>query len=140
MANMLMQRCSSLLIIREMQIKTIVMYHLIPDRITVIEKTTNNKKTKNKKKLKVDYHVVVQSFSRIRLFATPWTVARQASLSFTVSRSLLTLMSVESVMLSNHLVLCCPLLFLPSIFPSIRVFSNELGLCIRWPKCQSFST
>ena len=128
MANMLMQRCSSLLIIREMQIKTIVMYHLIPDRITVIEKTTNNKKTKNKKKLKVDYHVVVQSFSRIRLFATPWTVARQASLSFTVSRSLLTLMSVESVMLSNHLVLCCPLLFLPSIFPSIRVFSNELAL------------
>ena len=128
MANMPMQRCSSLLIIREMQIKTIVMYHLIPDRITVIEKTTNNKKTKNKKKLKVDYHVVVQSFSRIRLFATPWTVARQASLSFTVSRSLLTLMSVESVMLSNHLVLCCPLLFLPSIFPSIRVFSNELAL------------
>ena len=128
MANMPMQRCSSLLIIREMQIKTIVMYHLIPDRITVIEKTTNNKKTKNKKKLKVDYHVVVQSLSRIRLFATPWTVARQASLSFTVSRSLLTLMSVESVMLSNHLVLCCPLLFLPSIFPSIRVFSNELAL------------
>ena len=128
MANMPMQRCSSLLIIREMQIKTIVMYHLIPDRITVIEKTTNNKKTKNKKKLKVDYHVVVQSFSRIRLFATPWTVARQASLSFTVSRSLLTLMSVESVMLSNHLVLCCPLLFLPSIFPSIRVFSNESAL------------
>ena len=64
--------------------------------------------------------------------ATPWTAARQASLSFTISWSLLQL--IESVMPSNHLILCHPLLLLPSIFPSIRVFSNELALCIRWPK------
>ena len=70
---------------------------------------------------------------------TPWTVARQAYLSITNSRSLLKLMSIESVMPSNHLILCGPLLFLPSIFPSIRVFSNELALCIRWPKYWSFS-
>ena len=66
--------------------------------------------------------------------ATPWTVTRQAPLSFTVSWSLLKFMSIESVMLYNHLILCLPLLFLPSVFPSIRVFSNELALCIRWPK------
>ena len=71
--------------------------------------------------------------------ATPWTAARQASLSFTISRSLLKLMSIESVMPSNHLILCCPLLFLPSIFPSIWVFSNESALCIMWPKYWSFS-
>ena len=71
--------------------------------------------------------------------ATPWTAARQASLSFTVSRSLLKLMSIESVMPSNHLIIYCPLFFLPSIFPSIRVFSSELALCIRWPKDWSFS-
>ena len=65
--------------------------------------------------------------------------AHQASLSFTVSRSLLKLMSIESVILSNHLILSCPLLLLPSVFPSIRVFSNELALCIRWPKYWSFS-
>ena len=76
----------------------------------------------------------VQSLSRVRLFVTPWTVACQASLSITNSQSLLKLMSTESVMPSNHLILCCPLLFLPSIFPSIRVFSNELALRIRWPK------
>ena len=70
--------------------------------------------------------------------ATPWTVACQASLSFTVSRSLLKLMSIESVMLSSHLILCFPLL-LPSVFPSIRVFYNESALCIRWPKYWSFS-
>ena len=81
----------------------------------------------------------VQSFSCVRLFATPWTAARQASLSITSSRSLLKLMSIESVMPSNHLILCCPLLFLPLIFPSIRVFSNELVLHIRWPKYWSFS-
>ena len=68
------------------------------------------------------------------LFATPWTTTHQASLSFTNSRSLLKLMSIESVMPSNHLNLCCPLLLLPSIFPSIRVFSSELALHIRWPK------
>ena len=81
----------------------------------------------------------VQSLSRVRLFATPMTVACQASLSITNSQSLLELMSIESVMPSNHLILCLPLLLLPSIFPSIRVFSSELTLCIRWPKYWSFS-
>ena len=81
----------------------------------------------------------VQLLSRVRLFATPWTAARQASLSTTNSRSLLTLMSIESVMPSNHLILCHPLLLLPSIFPSIRVFSSESVLCIRWLKYWSFS-
>ena len=76
----------------------------------------------------------VQSLSRVRLFATPWTTAHQASLSITNSWSLLKLMSVESVMPSNHLILCRPLLLLPLIFPSIRVFSNESTVCIRWPK------
>ena len=78
--------------------------------------------------------VVVQSLSHVRLFATPWTTARQPSPSFTISQSLLKLMSIESVMPSNNLVLCCPLLLLPSISPSIRVFSNDLALHIRWPK------
>ena len=77
--------------------------------------------------------------SCIRLFATPWTAARQASLSITNSRSLLKLMSIQSVMPSNHLILCYPLLCLPSILPGIRVFSNESALCIRWPKYWSFS-
>ena len=77
--------------------------------------------------------------SPVRLLATPWTAAHQASLSFTISWSLLKLMSVESMMPSNHLILCCPLLLLPSICPSIRVFSNELALCIRWPKDWSFN-
>ena len=77
---------------------------------------------------------VVQSLSRVRLFATPCTAALPASPSFTISRSLLKLMSTESVMPSNHLILYCPLLLLPSIFPSIRIFSNELALCTRWPK------
>ena len=81
----------------------------------------------------------VQSLSRVWLFATPWTPARQASLSITNSRSLLKLMSIESVMPSNHLILCRPLLLPPSTFPSIRVFSNESVLCIRWPKYWSFS-
>ena len=71
--------------------------------------------------------------------ATPWTTARQASLSITNSRSLLKLKSIESEMSSSHLILCHPLLLLPSIFPSIRVFSNESALCIRWPKYRSFS-
>ena len=72
-------------------------------------------------------------------FATPWTAAHQASLFFTISRSLLKLMSIESMMSSNHLILCHPLLPLPTIFPSLRVFSNELALRIRWPKYWSFS-
>ena len=81
----------------------------------------------------------VQSLSCVWLFATPWTAARQASLSITNSRSLLKLMSIESVMPSNHLILCCPLLLLPSVFPSIRVFPSESVLCIRWPELWSFS-
>ena len=81
----------------------------------------------------------VQSLSCVRLFETPWTAAHQASLSITNSRSLLKLMSIESVMPSNHLILCCPLLLPPSTFPSIRVFSNESVLHIRWPECWSFS-
>ena len=86
-----------------------------------------------------NFVAAVQSLSRVQLFTTPWTAACQASLSFTISWSLLKLISIDSVMPSNHLVLCCPLLFLPSIFPSISVFSNELALRIRWPKCWSFS-
>ena len=81
----------------------------------------------------------VQSLSRVQLFVTPWTAACQASLSITNSQSLLELMSIESVMPSNHLILCRPLLLLPSILPSIRVFSNESVLCIRWPKYWNFS-
>ena len=81
----------------------------------------------------------VQLLSHVQLFATPWTAARQASLSITNSRSLLKLMSIELVMPSNHLILCRPLLLLPSIFPSIRVFSSESALLIRWPKYWSFS-
>ena len=81
----------------------------------------------------------VQSLSHVQLFATPWTAACQAPLSITNSQSLLKLMSIESVMPSNHLILCHPLLLLPSTFPSIRVFSNESVLRIRWPKCCSFS-
>ena len=82
---------------------------------------------------------VLSRFSRVRLFATPWTAALQASLSITNSWSLLKLMSIESVMPSNHLVLCCPLLLLPSIFPSIRVFSNESIHLMKWPKYWNFS-
>ena len=81
----------------------------------------------------------VQPLSRVQLFATPWTAARQASLSITNSRSLLKLMSVESVMPSRHLLLCCPLLLLPPIPPSIKVFPNESTLHMRWPKYWSLS-
>ena len=88
---------------------------------------------------KACFVVVFQLLSHIRLFETPWTAARQASLSFTISWSLLKLMSFESVMPSNHLILCHPLLLLSSIFLSIRVFSNESALCIRWTKYWSFS-
>ena len=82
---------------------------------------------------------VVWLLSQVQLFATPWTAASQASLSFTISQSLLKLMSIESVMPSNHLILCYPLLLLSSIFPSISIFSNESALLIRWPKYWSFS-
>ena len=81
----------------------------------------------------------VQSLSHVRLLVTPWTAACQASLSITNSQSLPKPMSIELVMPSNHLILCCPLLILPSIFPSIRVFSNKSAFCIRWPKYWSFS-
>ena len=81
----------------------------------------------------------VQSVSRVRLFTTPWTTACQASLSITNSQSLLKLMPLESVMPYNHLILCHSLLLLPSIFPSIRIFSNKSALSIRWPKYWSFS-
>ena len=78
--------------------------------------------------------VSVQSLSHVQVFVTPCIATCQVSLSLTISWSLPKFMSTESVILSNHLILCCPLLLLSSIFPSIRVFSNDLGLCIRWPK------
>ena len=83
--------------------------------------------------------LLLNCFSRVRLFATPWTAAHQACLSFTNSWSLLKLKSIELVMPANQLILCHPLLILPSIFPSIRVFSNESALCIRWTKYWGFS-
>ena len=86
----------------------------------------------------LDWVVAVQSLSHFWLFATPWTEARQPPVS-TISWSLFKLMSIELVILSNHFILCCPLLPLSSVFPSITVFSEELALCIRWPKYWSFS-
>ena len=86
-----------------------------------------------------DWENVVQSLSPVQLFATQWTAARQAFQSFTISWSLLKFMSIESVTPSNHLILCGPLLLLPSNFPSIRVFSNESTLHMSWPKYRSFS-
>ena len=85
------------------------------------------------------FAVGVQSLSHVQLFTTPWITTCQASLSFTVSWNLLKFMSIESVILSNHLILCCPRLLLHFVFPNIRVFSNESALHIRWPKCWSFS-
>ena len=82
---------------------------------------------------------VVQSLSHVQLFTAPWTATCHVPLSSTISWNLLKFMLIESVMLSNHLILCCPLLLSPSDFPSIRVFSNELAYCIRWPKYWSFS-
>ena len=84
-------------------------------------------------------YVLVESLSRVSLFLTPWTAACQASLSFTISQSLLKLMFILSIMPLNYLIIHCPLLLLPSIFPSIRVFSNDLALSIRWPKYWSFT-
>ena len=121
-------------------------YRLTPIRITVIKKSTNNKCWRGCGEKGNLLHCwygcwcsSVQWFSHIRLFATPWTEAHQVSLSITNSWSLLKLMSIELVMPSSHLILCRPLLLLPSIFPSIRVFSNESVLHIRWPKYWSFS-
>ena len=86
------------------------------------------------------YFVVpIQSLSHLWFFASPWTAACHSTLSFTISQSFLGFMFIESVMLSNHHILCCTLLLLPSMLPTIRVFSNELALCIRWPVYQSFS-
>ena len=97
------------------------------------------KKIRNSKDLQSVQLSSVHSLSSVQLFSTPWTAAHKASLSIINSWSLLKLMSIESVMPSNHLILCYPLLLLPSIFPSIKVFSNESALHIRWPKCWSFS-
>ena len=87
----------------------------------------------------INHFNLVQLLSRVRLFVTPWTVALQASLPITSSWSLLKVISIASMVPSNHLILCHPLLLLPSIFPSIRIFSNESVLCFRWPKYWSFS-
>ena len=139
-----------------MQIKTTMTYHLTLARRTIITKSTDNKCWRGCGEREPSYSIggnvnwcshygkqhqfsSVQSLSRVPLFATPWIAARQASLSITNSRSLPKLMSIESVMPSNHLILCHPLLLLPPIPPSIRVFSNELVLCRRWPKYWSFS-
>ena len=110
-----MKRCSTIYVTREFQIK--MRYHY-----TVIQLSS------------------VQCLSHVRLFVTPWTVVCQTSLSINNSQSLLKLMCIELVMPSNHLILCHPLLLSPSIFPSIRVFSNESVLSIRGPKCWSFSS
>ena len=85
------------------------------------------------------FKTIIQLLSHVRLFVTPWTAARQASLSFTVSQSLLKLMSIDLVRPSNHVILCHHLLLLPSVFPSLRVFSTELAFHIRWPKYWSYA-
>ena len=105
-------------------------------RTDSLEKTLMLGKIEGKRRNIVD---VAQSLSHLQLFVTPRTESRQASLSFPISQSLIKLMSIESVIPSNHLILCLSLLLLPSIFPSIRVFSNESVLCIKWPKYWSFS-
>ena len=111
------------------KIITAIVYYCLP--ITFIN---------DKHNILFDFHNrAVQSLSHVQLFATPWTTAHQGSLSITSSQSLLKLTSIEWVMPLNHLILCCPLLLLPSIFPSIRVFSNESVLHIRWSKYWSFS-
>ena len=86
-----------------------------------------------------NFVVIVQALSRFQFSATPWIAARQASLSFTIPGDMLKFMFIELVMPSNNFILCCSLLLLPSVFPSIRVFSNESALHIRWPKYQSFT-
>ena len=133
-----MKRCSAL-IIREMQTKTKMKYYVTRIRKAITKKSTYNKGWRGSGKKRTLLYCSVQLLSRVRLFATPWTAACQASLSITNSRNPPKPMSIELVMPSNHLILYRPLLLLPSIFPSIRVFSNESALRIRWPKYWSFS-
>ena len=108
--------------------------HTFPDQL----KQSNRLSLARRRESSVSNVAVVQSLSCVWLFVTPWTPACLASLSSTLSPNLLKLMSIESMMLSNHLILCCLLFLLPSIFPSIRVFSNDLALHIRWPKYWDF--
>ena len=131
MTNRPIKRCLTPPVIRELQFKTTMRCCFIPVRMTVIK---NQKITD----VGVD-EVVVHLLSCVQPFAAPCPAARKASLAFTISQSLLTLMSIESVMPSKHLILCCPLLLLSQLFPSIRFFSNESVLHIRWPKYLSFS-
>ena len=112
---------------------------LVLDKIPYRINTSRKGKVLQDQILEQSNFVVVQSLNHVRLFATPWTAAHQASLSVTIFWSLLKIMSIESVMPSNYLTLCCPLLLLPSIFPQIRVFPNESTHYIRWPKYWSFS-
>ena len=138
-----MERSFTYDVIKEMQFKTTVSYHYTPFRIVKIWKTWNTDSTKCWK-IRALIHCLVQFssvhlLSRVRLFATPWTAAHEASLSITNTRRLLKLKSIASVMPSNNLILRCPLLLLPSVFPSIRVSSNESVLHIRWPNYWSFS-
>ena len=112
---------------------------ILVDRTHMWKLQTALTMTKYQEQFFKGYFISVQSLNHVQHFAIPWTAARQASLSITNSRSLLKLISIETVMPSNHLICCHLLLFLPSIFPSIRVFSNESALRIRWPKDWSFS-
>ena len=101
--------------------------------------TRNNSEHRNWLNICIHLNIVLQLLSCVQLFVNSWTAGHQASLSFTISQSLLRLMSTESVMPSNHLILCCLLLLLPSTFPSIKVFFNESAFHIRWPEYWSFS-
>ena len=120
-------------------IKFFFSFHCCLYSVLYIMELSKNSYSKNLHLAILSTVIVVQSLSCVWLFVTPWTAAHQASLSFTISGRLLKLLYIESVMLSNHPVFCHPLLLLSSIFPSIRVFSNELALFIRWPKYWSFS-